>query len=200
MTETQAQEAILHFEGLVLRTAAQVVAGGVEIEFEDAAQILRLTVWRSVTAFDHARAAGYSRRGGHGRSRLERYVFGNLMNARKDMEKRLRRHNASIEEYRAEGPDCWTTRLDRPSAPDRFDARYLSASAEEVYAEVERDELALPSTLSDIERRLVTLSMEGWTPAEIELRLGLPRAHRQQLMRSVRDKLADWKPAEPIAA
>lgn len=187
MTQPQAsiEATLAQFEGLVLETARQIVSSGVELEFEDIAQLLRIKVWRAVVAYDSAHER---------RLPLRNFVFGCLYNMRKDILKRPRRYNASVEAARArpagitEGGAGWA---------DVFDGRYLSIDAEVVYAEVECEEIVLPCTLTAIERRVIALRMAGRLLIEIDAELGLSRSQREAVMVSVRAKLADWAPSVP---
>ena len=184
MTPGEIERLLPQFEGLVFETARQIVREGVELEFDDIRQLIRIKVWRAIQSHD----AAHDRR-----LPLRRYVFMCVMNLRKDLEKRPRRYNSSIDEIR----DRHTQRpeLDCTLA-DWFDGRYLSVDAEQIYGTI-GDELLLPSTLNATERALVALRMEGRPLYEIESALGLSRSEREKLLRSVREKLGDWQPARP---
>lgn len=185
MTDAEIEQLLPDFEGLVFETARQVVLGGVELEFDDVRQLIRIKVWRAIAAFDARRA---------GTMPLRRFVFGCVLNLRKDLEKRPRRHNESIERIRERSPDACEGELS-----DWFDLRYLSVDAEQVYGEIE-DELRLPSTLDRLERSLVVMTMQGRPAQAIESDLGLSCAQRKQAMRIIREKLADWQPSPPRTA
>jgi hypothetical protein len=176
----QVERELLQFEGLIAETARQIVAAGVELEIEDVRQLLRVKAWRAIAAYDARRDMRLHS--------LRRFVFGCLYNLRKDIEKRPRRHDQSIEEQRA--------LTDRG---DRFDARYLSIDADSVYFEVEEEDVRLPSTLTAIERYVVALRLQGLLLVEIDRVTGLSRPERERVMRSVREKLADWAPAKTAA-
>lgn len=179
MTDAEIEQLLPEFEGLVFETARQIVLGGVELEFDDVRQLLRIKVWRAITAFDVRRA---------GPMPLRRFVFGCVLNLRKDLERRPRRHTDSIERIRERSIDAC-----EGERSDWFDLRYLSVDAEQVYGEIE-DELRLPSTLDRVERALVAMTMQGRPAQQIEADLGLSCAQRKQAMRTVREKLADWQP------
>lgn len=190
---SEVEAALPRFEGLVKRTAREIVEAGVELEYDDVAQLVRVKVWRSIVSFSSERAAAsrnmHQAKDKRGRTPLERYVFGNVLNLRKDIEKRPRRYNASLDEIR-----------ERPMgdglADDWFDDRFLSIEAEQVYWEVEEEsEPLLPSTLTPIERQVALLRFNGAMLQEIDRELGLSRAQREEAMRSVRAKLADWRPS-----
>jgi DNA-directed RNA polymerase specialized sigma24 family protein len=170
------ERCLAQFEGLIAETARQVLATGVELEFDDIAQLLRVKAWRATVAYDPQRSP----------LPLRRFVFGCLYNMRKDIEKRPRRHNASIDALR-----------DRDLVSDWFDARYLSIDHEQVFGAAEDDPLALPCTLNATEREVIALRMAGRLLVEIDAELGLSRAQRERVMRSIRLKLADWAPTRP---
>lgn len=191
MTQAEIEQALRDSEGLVFETARQIQAGGVELEFEDICQLLRIKAWQAVAKFSDKRAAAAQGTMSdavdrHGRTPLERFVFGCMTNLRYDIEKRRpRRYNASIDEIKETGV----------GVEDWFDVRYLSVDAEQVFAEVE-DEVDLDD-LDEQERAVVTLQLAGFSPSEIGTELGLPRAQREQVMRSVREKLSGLRPSGP---
>lgn len=176
----------MQYEGLVKETASQIVAVGVQLEFDDVAQLLRMKAWKAVNAFDAERAAKskHLSRDRHGRSAQDRFVFMCLLNMRKQIEALARRYNVSIDEL-------------RETAGDTFDGRYLSVDHEQVFGEVEESDLPLPSTLTEIERQVVQLRLRGRLLLEIDRELSLSRAQRQRLMESIRLKCADWAPSAP---
>lgn len=174
MTEREIERTLARFEGLVHETARQIVARGVEMDPEDVAQLLRLKVWKAIVAFDATHRRGLP---------LRRFVFMCLQDMRKDLEKRPRRYTASIDEIR-------DRRYGNSEAAvaDWFDSRYLSVEAEQVFAEVE-DIAELPADLTDTERQLVALRLEGRMLLDIDRELGLSRAQRERVMRELREKL-----------
>lgn len=180
MTQAEIEQALVQFEGLVKETANQILLAGVELEYEDVCQLLRIKVWQAVCKFNAKKSSHMKARDRHGRTPLERYVFGCLLNRRKDIEKRPRRFSSSIEELR--GEDYY------------FDHRYMSVDDEQLFAEAE-DDPSLPSTLTEVERQVVTLRLDGRLFAQIDRELGLSRAQRERVMESVRLKLADWRPS-----
>lgn len=188
MTGAEIEAVLPSFEGLVKTTAAQIELGGVELDFDDIAQLLRIKIWHAVCKFSAERAAEsrhLSRaRDRHGRSPLQRYVFTCVANLRKDIEKRPRRYNSSIDELRGSALADW------------FDLRYLSVEHEQVFWEVEDETPPLPATLTQQERLVVELRCNGRLFTEIDRELGLSRAQREEVVRSVREKLADWRPSD----
>jgi hypothetical protein len=199
--EQEIEAAVRHSEGLVKETANQIVERGVELDFEDIAQLLRIKVWHAACKFSEERAAASPRLGKprdkHGRTPLERFIFTCVANLRKDIEKRPRHHISSIDEIRDRCLSSPT--LDAPNLADWFDLRYLSVDHEQVFGAVEDDaEHLLPSTLTHSERQVALLRLNGKMLMEIDRELGLSRAQREELMRSIQAKVADWHPsAEP---
>lgn len=185
MTQREIERTLLRFEGLVRETARQIIAGGVEMDEEDVAQLLRVKVWQAVRKHDETRRRGLP---------LRRYVFMCVTNVRKDIEKRPRRHTSSIDAIRdrAHADEDGTV-------ADWFDARFLSVDAESVYGEVD-DSFELPDDFTPIERQVVTLRLNGYLLLEIDRKLGLSRAQREGVMRSVREKLDGCEIHHALAA
>lgn len=196
MTEAEIEAVLPSFEGLVKTTAALIEAGGVELDFDDIAQLVRIKVWHAVCKFSAQRAAESEHlcqdRDKHGRTPLQRFVFTCVANLRKDIEKRPRRYHSSVDEIRDRsfGPVEGSATL-----ADWFDLRYLSVEHEQVFWDVEDESPELPTTLTSEERLVVELRCNGRLFTEIDRELGLSRAQREEVMRSVRGKLADWRPS-----
>lgn len=193
--QREIEAALPTFEGLVKRTASDIIEAGVELEFDDVAQLLRVKVWHAVCRFNPVDSQHMQPRDRHGRTPLQRYVFGCVLNLRKDIEKRPRRYNSSLDEIR-ERP------VGEGTAEEWFDGRFLSVEHDEVYWDVEEEsEPLLPSTLTPQERQVALMRFNGQMLQEIDRALGLSRAQREEVMRSVRMKLADWRPSvEPVRA
>lgn len=184
---------VAQFEGLVFSTARQIVAHGVELEFEDVRQLLRIKVLYAVRHYSEDRSA----------LSLRRFVFGAVLNVRKDIEKRPRRFLRSIEDLRDDAHHRGSSApADTGERAERFDAQYLSVDAEQVYFEIEDQAPCWMSRLTDRERAVVKLRSDGLRLDEIDCALGLESGLAQTAMRSVREKLADWRPSasEPRSA
>jgi DNA-directed RNA polymerase specialized sigma24 family protein len=201
VTDEQLQEALGRFRGLIHTKARAVVKAGVEIEFEDAVQILQIKAWQAMLAFDDARTGtgGWKARGKVNRPPLERWVYGCVTNAARDLLKRPRRGVRSLEGIRESESEQDGDRI------SWFDFHFMCIEAERVYAEVEDEPPHLPSTLTPLERRVVGLRLEGCQLQEIDRETGLSRAQRERVFESVREKMADWRPSTvaqvaPIAA
>lgn len=178
---------ITYYEGLVRKTAS-IYAARIQEDYEDICSILRIKVWRALETYDPARSS----------QPVERYVFGCVTNQIKDLLKRKRRTEV-----------FW---LDMPNAQveDDYRARFptetalLQVSDEEVYAEVERETPVIPSTLSRTEREVVLRLYVGLNQREVGSAVGLTRSEMERVVRSIRTKMADWRPTvaveQPLAA
>jgi len=157
-----------HYEGLIFTHSLRIV-GRVDDDLDDIRQAYRIKVWTALMAYDRARW-----------SDVDRWVFFCLKNAEKDMLKRRRRPEVSLE------------------VADPGDLQG-AIDAEVVYAQVEADRPLLPSTLSGLELRAVVLLYRGYRQTEAARRLGIDARAMKRIVRSVRDKMADWNPADPSA-
>lgn len=152
------------YEGLIFTHALRIV-GRVDDDLDDIRQTYRIKVWTALAAYDPTRC----------RTDVDRWVFFCLKNSEKDMLKRRRRPEVSLE------------------AADRGE-RWGAVDADVVYAQVEQDRPLLPSTLSGLELRAVVLLYRGYRQTEAARRLGIDARAMKRIVRSVRDKMADWKP------
>lgn len=156
-----------HYEGLIFTHALRVV-GYVDDDLDDIRQAYRIKAWTALVAYDPAKWDD-----------VDRWVFFCLKNAEKDMLKRRRRPEVSLDAI-------------DPSA------HHGAIDAEVVYAQVEAECPLLPSTLSGLELRAVVLLYRGYRQTEAARRLGIDARAMKRIVRSVRDKMADWKPdSEP---
>lgn len=205
VAEPNVQDRIASYEGLIFRTAQKlrepltlVIDGerktlpAVTMEQEDVEQILRLKLWRALRAFKPDRI----RKRGETRIEAEnRYVFMCLTDQGKDLRKRKRTNDLHLE-------DLAPADMDGPSSGvqsrDRFEQRYLSSSEDSVYGHIEDEGLVLPSTLNELEVQVVVLLTGDWKQAEVARRLSIERREMEKVMRSIRLKLADWKPSGPL--
>jgi DNA-directed RNA polymerase specialized sigma24 family protein len=181
--EANDPDVLRHYEGLVHRTA-QLLAPYVEMEREDIEQVLRVKVWRALLSFDPARS----------RTNRDRYVFMCVRDQAKDVAKRVRRNELHIADLVTEDGGTPGDAFAHGHTPDRFDARYLSESHEEVYGVVEADEVVVPSTLTSLERQVVVLLYRDRTQAEAARELGIHKREMEKCVRSIRTKMADWNP------
>lgn len=163
---------IKFYEGLIFTTAS-MYAPQVEEEFDDICQLLRMKAWRALELFDPARS----------KMPVERYVFMCIKNRCKDLVTKHRRGEVYIEDQRWADGDL-----------DPFEARYLSADHDQTFGIVDAGLPLVPSTLTGIERQVVVLLYRDRTQAEIARTMGLRRSEMERTMRSIRAKMADWKP------
>lgn len=186
---------IAYYEGLVFKTTSMYVEI-VEDDFDDVQQFLRIKVWRALESFDPALA----------RQTVDGYVFQCMRNGVKDLLKKKRRDLSYIEDH----ADHYQHEPHGSNAPrplDRFEHSYLSADHEQTFGAVdEQGALVMPSTLTPTERSIVALLYAGYTQKEAAVHLGLRRAEMERSVKSIRQKLADWRPSNieraglPLAA
>lgn len=164
---------VLHYEGLVFRTA-QMTAPYVQEEEEDIRQLLRVKIWQALTAFDPAKVKGQTR---------EEYVFMCVRNRVKDILKRKRRPEDLLEDR---APDDAVLRA-------KFEGKYLSHDEEaEIEAIIDGD-VELPSTLTLLEIHVVRLLLLDLNQTEIARQLGVSRAKVRAAHAEVKVKMADWR-------
>jgi DNA-directed RNA polymerase specialized sigma24 family protein len=192
------------YEGLIFRTAQELrkplflrregkvsVLPPVQMEHEDIEQVLRIKLWRALRAFQPERMR---KRGETRREAEQRYVFMCLTDQGKDLRKRRRVTDLYIEDVAPADMDADTAGV---QSRDRFEQRYLSSSEEEVYGDVEDPGFTMPATLTQLELEVVVLLAGNWKQAEVARKLSIEKREMEKLMRSVRAKLADWKPDVP---
>lgn len=180
------------YEGLVRKTAS-IYEPLCEEEFDDIAQVLRMTVWRALTAYNPARS----------RLPLERFVFSCVKNRCKDLVRKRRRNELYIEDV-APAQLEERSAVGERSTRDRFEARYLSADDTD-FDIVEAGMPTIPSTLTAREREVVALLYLDFSQREAMEMLGIRRNEMERSVRQIRVKMADWKPAVspaelPVAA
>jgi DNA-directed RNA polymerase specialized sigma24 family protein len=184
---------VREYEGLCRRMAASVVGLVPDLDYDDLVQLYRVKVWRALPAYDARHRAGMTE---------YRWVIMCLKNYEKDLKARVRRDVPFIEDLAGDRlGDSENARLE---SRDAFEARLMSSSADEVYAEVEEERLLLPSTLSRLEAQIVVRLYIGFRQVDVERWLGIEKNAMTRAMRSIRRKLEDWRPPaevlEPPAA
>lgn len=180
-------EGVEHYRGLVHSTARLVVSEGrCQDEYDDIVQVLYMKAWYAIGAFDASKS----------RMTQDRFVFMCVRNAVKDLQKKRRRgdYELSLEGVIESGEASG-----RLESRDKFDAKYLAAGRDQVYAEVEDEAPLLPNTLSRLEREVVLALAEGYTRSEVRAALDIQQREMERIMREVRTKLADWKPTQAPA-
>ena len=173
------------YEGLIYSTAARY-APYLDLELEDVQQILRLKVAQAVTAFNPKRVRVSRERR---KEELDGFVFMCVTNRVKDLLKQQKRLNKS----RNMGSQLYIAELAEMN-PDGFEGQHLRITADEVYAEVEEDNLELPSTLDTFERAVVVLLLLHMNQTEIAAILQVRRVRVREAHRAVMEKMADWRP------
>lgn len=167
------------YEGLVRTTAARY-APLLDDDFDDVAQVLRMKVWQALDRFDPSRS----------NMDVRNYVFQCVRNRLKDLFKQQDRLNKKrrgaqlyIEDFMAD-------------AEMNFTARHLKLDQEVAYFSVEDEDIAVPSTLNELERSVVALLLLDFSQAEIARQLNVGRARIRSAHASVQEKMADWRPSQ----
>lgn len=178
---------LAEYTGLI-KTTARMLEGRVEgMALDDIEQRFTIKVWRALLSFDGKKSGALPE---------QRYVFMCVTSEKIDLLKRVRRGELSLDELLA---PSGTTRDEHHTTP--HEARYLGI--EDAGLALEDDEVRLPSTLTQVERLLVGLLYVGYKQAELAAELGVARSVIQDLERSIRAKLEDWRPsprpAHPLA-
>lgn len=163
------------YEGIIFTHALRIVALVPE-DLDELRQIYRIKVWKALLACRVERLR--LKVGESVEEARDRYVFTCLKNQEKDLLKRRRRPETSLDAMEP------TSRLE--SCP--------RVEHETVYGAVEDEAPVLPSTLSGLEVRAVVLLYRGYRQGEAARRLGIDNRKMKRVMRSVRDKMADWRP------
>ena len=169
-TNAYAPTEILHYEGLIRKTAA-MCAPRVQEEYEDIVSIFRIKVWRALGTFDPSRST----------MTVQAYVFSCVKNQEKDLLKRKRRQEVLMADSAAELAGQVT-------------------SEDDVYAEVERELPVIPSTLTGLERQVIVRLYLDETQRDIAVGFGMTRSEMERVVRSIRTKMADWKPSPAPAS
>lgn len=194
-TQTEWSKDIRHYEGLIRKTAARYVAF-VEEDFEDICAIFRSKVWKALVRFDPERS----------KMTQDTFVFSCVKNQGKDLVKasrseaaRHRRWDTFIED---EAPvrDHGTGRGAHDFTRDSFEHQYLQLPSDAVYGRIDEGVLLLPSTLTETERLVVGLLYLDYMQSEAIVLLGISKGVMERTMRSIRDKMADWRPSASEAA
>lgn len=170
-------EILASYEGLIFETA-RLIAPRVELEMEDIQQVFRVKVWRALVAFDPKKC----------RTNRDKYVFMCLADQKKDLLKKRLRGELYIDDLAPHTGDV--TDFSR----DRFEGRYLAASPDTVYASVE-DDVLVPNTLTLLERMVVVLLYRDYKQTEIADRLEIDRRDMEKVVKSIREKMEDWRPS-----
>jgi RNA polymerase sigma factor (sigma-70 family) len=176
---TPAPTDIAYYEGLIHKTASMYV-NLVDDDFDDIVSVLRIKVWKALRAFDPSKVRTQT---------VEKYIFMCVKNQCKDLIRKKRRHEVLMDDLSPDGGD----------APVGW-MRQLSTDHEQEYGAVEEEELLVPSTLSALERRVVFWLYLDRTHREVADLLGLTRAEMERAVRTIRQKMADWRPSERVGS
>lgn len=147
------------------------VVAYVDDDLDDLRQVYRVKAWRALAAYDPAKCR--PKRGETAQEALDRFVFMCLKNAEKDVLKRRRRNEVPL-----------NLRLES----------HPRVEHEEMFHVVEDEAPSLPNTLNGLEIRVVVLLYRGYAQAEAARRLGIDSRHMKEMMKTIRQKMADWRP------
>lgn len=187
MAETKDPTEVGYYEGLVFKTASLVMEqrGGNTDDFEDVRQELRVTVWKAIVAYVPAKA----------KQPIEKFVFTCLTNRVKDIHRKRRLPEISMEDVAPNGSSGFDNHV---VTRDEFEAEHLAVEADLIFASVEEEHLRLPSTLDKTERAIVLLLYCGRTQTEAAEELALTRSQMETRVKRIREKLADWRPSAEV--
>lgn len=174
MADSDPSALVKKYEGLVISTASRTV-DFCQDDFEDICQAYRIVVWQALVSYDLRKVVTGERKDDAGRTALDRYIFACMKNRMKDFIKKVKRDLASLDELQEAMPA-------------------IIAGEDEVHV-LQRDMPMLPSTLTPQERQVVTLLYLDFGYGEIAEALNWRRQRVAIFVRSIRVKMADWKPA-----
>lgn len=186
-------QSLQDFEGLIFSTAIRYHAG-LGMDLEDLQQLLRIKVWKVADKFEPGRVR--QRQRSDGRSAHQAYVNMCLQNYLKDLLQARDRERVMKDgkKARLEPIDHLLSDDGRERDP-RFELRYFSVCAEDVYGSVGEEAVALPSTLTELERCVVGMRMLDYSMVEISRSLDITYESVKTAMSSIREKMADWRPS-----
>lgn len=186
-------ELMSHYEGLV-RTTASLCVPYVEEDFDDICQFLRFKVWLALKSFEprKLRVKVHQRR--EINVARDKYVYSCVQNGKKDVLKKKRHGILFIDDIAPlSTTDGDVGRSAHTMTRSSFEQHYMSL--EDAFGHIERELPTIPSTLSGSEKAVLLLLYLDFKPAEIALRRGLERKEITSLVKSIREKMADWNPS-----
>jgi RNA polymerase sigma factor (sigma-70 family) len=201
MDHTKAADPALlgHYEGLVRKTAARYV-GLTLHDFEDICQVFRVKVWKALLAWDPTdhRILAKIAKGETEDDLRDRFVFMCLRNQGKDLVKRRKPETDPlfIEDFSHGDGHTGIHDHRESTSRDWFESRFLCATEEEVFGEINGEDILLPPCLSQDERRVLVCMYLDLTHAEIQLRLGLSAKQVSAAKRGLKENLQHLKPPE----
>lgn len=187
MEPTQARDPALlqHYEGLVIKTSVRY-KGIKRYDTDEVRQLLRVKVWEALLAWDPENPKTQRRIQRGLKSEVElrdAWVYGCLANKMKDLLKRDRERELLIE--------------DQLETDSTFERRYLYTEADTEISRASESRPLVPNTLTSNERYVLACMYNGHNGPETAERLGLTRAQVAMAVRSIREKMRDWKPTTP---
>jgi DNA-directed RNA polymerase specialized sigma24 family protein len=172
-----------------LKTASMYVGIIERMDFEDVCQVLRVRVWKALEAWDPTNQKTRKRlRSGKSEEELrDAFVFGCVRNQVKDLLKRNPPRDLLIEDV---APDTEDVAL-----RDRFELRYLTDDPDLIFREAEDSTPLVPNTLNRNERLVLACAYLGYNGPETAERIGIDKRRIASIMRSLREKMSDWRPS-----
>lgn len=192
MEPTQAEDPTLlaSYEGLVISTSNRF-DGIKRYDTEEVRQVLRVRVWKALLAWDPMESRTRKRILAGKKTEAElrdAFVYGCIRNQVVDLLKRDKDQDLLIE-------DIAPSNL--ANERDKFEVRYFTADAAEVYGGVEESAPLVPNTLNQDERLVLACAYQGYNGPETAERLEMSRPKVANVMRSIREKMRDWRPKPP---
>lgn len=171
------------YEGLVGKTAL-MFHQQVGLEYEDMRQELYIKVVKAVRAYNPARS----------KQTQKAFVYSCIANLVKDLKRDAARRNGRFQVTYIEDQRYRDTHGTAYAASTSvFEARYQHTTHEQVFGGVE-DDFVLPSTVTAEEERVLFFLLLDYAQTEIAVVLELEYGAVMKCVRSLREKLADWKP------
>lgn len=188
-----------HYEGLVHATAARIEHVINRYDGEEIRQVFRLKVWQALRAWDpkDPRIVKRVRKGEFSLEELrDRYVYGCVVNQKIDLLKRDKeRERLIIDAAAAAAPLA-----DEEAQLDRFEFDQQGGQWGAEFEAVLNSAPLVPNTLNHNERLVLACMYLGYNGPQTAERLGVDRSQVASLVRSLREKMRDWRPDGAAAA
>jgi DNA-directed RNA polymerase specialized sigma24 family protein len=160
-----------------------------QMDFDDICQVLRVRVWRALDAWDPEEPRTRARLAG-GKTEVElrdAFVFGCVRNQVKDLLKRNKTQDLYIDDVAPDDGDV--------AMRDQFEHRYMSDDPELIFQEAEESDPLIPNTLNHNERLVLICAYRGFNGPETAALIGIEKRKIASIMRSLREKMSDWRPS-----
>ena len=171
------------YEGLVKTTAGKYHAK-VQEEYEDMCQALRLKVLEALASYDPARA----------KQPIKGYVFSCVVNKVKDYIKRRRRDDLYLEDVAESWSGSGDGAREKTGTTYQFEAQYFMEEEAEVFRAI-LSQTPLPADLTDTEETVLLGLYLEFQQKDIAERFDLTTREVAKAVKSIKEKMADWKPS-----